>query len=79
MRIPFLSDVCGLLSLKNLLPWQHDITIASNREEKSLCSIFFFLGGGGVVNKVHYGLCENGWSDLKVQAISNQETRRPQI
>ena len=79
MRIPFLSDVCGLLSLKNLLPWQHDITIASNREEKSLCSIFFFLGGGGGVKKVHYGLCENGWSDLKVQAISNQETRRPQI
>ena len=71
MRIPFLSDVCGLLSLKNL-PWQHDITIAFNREEK--------WGGGGVgVKKVQYGLCENGWSDLKVQAISNQETRRPQI
>ena len=78
MRNPFLSDVCGLLSLKNLLPWQHDITIAFNREEKSLCSIFFWGGGVGV-NKVHYGLCENGWSDLKVQAISNQETRRPQI
>ena len=41
--------------------------------------IYFFWGGGGGVNKVHYGLCENGWSDLKVQAISNQETRRPQI
>ena len=72
MQIPFLSDVCGLLSLKNLLPWQHDITIAFNREEK-------WGGGGGEVNKVHHGLCENGWSDLKGQAISNQETRRPQI
>ena len=39
MQIPFLSDVCGLLSLKNLLPWQRDITIAFNREEK--------WGGGG--------------------------------
>ena len=22
--------------------------------------IIFFFGGGGVVDKVHYGLCENG-------------------
>ena len=78
MRIPFLSDICGLLSLKNLLPWQHDITIAFNREEKSLCSIFFWGGGGGKQGAL-WSLCENGWSDLKVQAISNQETRRPQI
>ena len=36
---------------------------AKENWEQRLCKIFFFFGGWGGgegVNKVHYGLCENG-------------------
>ena len=35
-------------------------TVLESSQEKSKTMVMQSLGGGGGVNKVHYGLCENG-------------------